>query len=36
MKDIYEGYQQQQPIVITRRFVGFSLSPDDYKILFYL
>ena len=31
-----EGYQQQQPIVITRCFMGFTQSSDDYTILFNL
>ena len=35
-KYICEGYQQQQPIVITRCFMGFTQSPDDYTLLFYL
>ena len=35
-KYICEGHQQQQPIVITRCFMGFTQSSDDYTILFYL
>ena len=31
-----EGYQQQQPIVITRCFMGFAQSSEDYAILFNL
>ena len=33
---ICDGYQQQQPIVITRCFMGFTQSSDDYTILFNL
>ena len=33
---ICEGYQQQQPTVITRCFIGFTQSSDDYIILFNL
>ena len=32
----YDGYQQQQPIVIARCFMGFTQSSDDYSILFNL
>ena len=35
-KYICDGYQQEQPIVITRCFMGFTQSSDDYTILFYL
>ena len=31
-----DGYQQQQPIVITRCFIGFTQYSDDYTILFNL
>ena len=34
-KYICEGYQQQQPIVITPCFMGFAQSSDDYTILQY-
>ena len=33
---ICDGYQQQQPIVITRCFIGFTQSSDYYTILFNL
>ena len=29
-------HQQQQPVVITRCFMGFNQSSDDYTILFCL
>ena len=35
-KYIWGGYQQQQPIVIKRCFMGFTQSSDDYAILLYL
>ena len=35
-KYIYDGYQQQQPIVITQCFMCFTQSSDDYTILFNL
>ena len=36
LKYIYDGYQQQQPIVITQCFMCFTQSSDDYTILFNL
>ena len=35
-KYICDAYQQQQPIVITRCFIGFTVSSDDYTTLFNL
>ena len=35
-KYICDGYQQQQPIVITQCFMCFTQSSDDYTILFNL
>ena len=32
---ICEGCQQQQPIVITRCFMGFTQSSDDYYTILY-
>ena len=33
---ICDGYHQQQPIIITWCFIGFTQSSDDYTILFNL